>query len=272
MGIMIQTIGQLTSPIYLEQARNGNAQTLLPTLHTHDSTTDKTRYKFERGTPREEALKALFEQAFQKNSAAVIVAAEQQHPSQSSFYPQWKSVCRIQIPKAIGNTINHPYVKIALTIVALYYTYVTCQAAYHATVELTARSLPFIINNTPVQIIRLGNMALDLKDYVKKNVFRILFYTWLARAVVLRAPEVPVITPLARRVDIWTLWTLLVPKPATIFGFLVQNSIDAAFFTWEVCTHAGQFINGRVEQAEKERLAICKAKALQVWMSVIQEG
>ena len=202
----------------------------------------------------------------------MIAAAEQQDPSRSSFYPQWKSVCRIQIPKAIGNTINHPFVKIALTIAALYYTYVTCEAAYHATVKLTARSLPFIINNTPVQIIRLGNMALDLKDYVKKNAFRILFYTWLARAVVLRAPEMPVITPLARQIDLWAVWSLLIPKPSTIFEFLTQNSFNAAFFTWEVCTHAGEFINGRVEQAEKERLAICKAKALQVWMSVIQEG
>jgi hypothetical protein len=150
----------------------------------------------------------------------------------------------------------------------LLYTYVTCQAAYHATVDLTTRSLPFIINNTPIQIIRLGNRALDLNDYVRKNVFRILFYTWLARAVVLQAPEMPVITPLARKIDLWAVWNLLVPEPATIFGFLIHNSVDAAFFTWQACTDAGEFINGRVEQAEKERLAICKAKALQVWMSV----
>ena len=64
MGIMFNTVGQLTSFEHLEQARIGDAQALLPTLQTHDSTTDKTRYKFEKGTPREEALNALFEQAF----------------------------------------------------------------------------------------------------------------------------------------------------------------------------------------------------------------
>jgi hypothetical protein len=270
MGIMIQTIGQLTHSTYLEQARNGDAQSLLPTLIHQDSSTDKTRYKFEKGTPREQALNALFEQAFQTNSLAVIQAAEQEAPSKAIFYPQWKSVCRIEIPKVIGNTINHPLVKIALTIAALYYTYVTCQAAYHMTTQLVGRSLPFIINNTPIQIIRLGNMALDLKDYVRKNVFRILFYTWVARTVVLHAPEMPVITPLARRIDLWTLRTLLVPKPATIVGFLWQNSFSAATFTWNACTEAGEFINGRVEQAEKERLAICKAKAFKVWVTVNQ--
>lgn len=257
MGVMLQIIQQ-------NSAYETYNRTEWPKIEDPNAT-NKTRYKFENKTNRETALEYFFNRAFEKNAAAVIAAAEQE--GKSTFYPKWKSVCWIEIPRIIGSVINHPVTKIALMVAATYHTWLVGLAAYRLTVQWTAPKLTFIINNTPVQIIRLGNMAIDLTHYVRKSLFEILLYVSIARIILSYSPNNNFVSRLVHRFEISILIHILY-APITLFDFLFSSSVDVAEFTWINCTNVGLFIKGRAELADKERLAICREKALKVWLQV----
>lgn len=248
------------------------AKDILGQLEKHNPRTDKTRYHFgQPATDREKLLKLVFELSFRAQPDAITAAAEAIHPDQAVFYPTWKKVCWIQIPKLAANVLNHPLFKIALTVAAIYYSYQACYAAYEATVAFTARSIPFIINNTPVVIFRAGNAVLDLKDWAYRNMWKILFYTWATQQVILIGPEIPHVTPVARSFSIWSALNIVYSSPQTIFSFAITKAWETATFTWSNCTELANSIKGRVDEANDARLATCRAKALDVWQTIMIE-
>lgn len=214
-------------------------------------------------------LKLVFDLSFKAQPDAITTAAEAIHPDHAVFYPMWKKVCWIQIPKLAADVLDHPIVKVALTVAALYYSYQVCYAAYEATVALTARSVPFIINNTPIAVFRAANVVLDMKDWVYKNMWKILFYTWASQQIILMGPEIPHVTPVARSFSIWSAYLMIFSAPQTIASFAFNRAVGTAFFTWNNCTELANSMKGRVTETNDARLAICKAKALDVWQTIM---
>lgn len=250
------------------------AKAILTQLEEHDSRTDKTRYQFgDPLTDRERALKLIFNLSFTAQPDEITAAAELLHPEQTAFYSRWQKVCWIDIPNLTAYVLNNPLFKVVLSVIVLYKSGKACYAAYAATPALIARSIPFIINNTPLFVIRAANSVLDLKEFSYGGIVVILFFTWAGQQIVLRLPEVPYVTPLARRFSIMsalsTLNTILNNSPQTIFDFVITTAFDAATFTWSNCTEIANSINGRASQASDERVAICKAKAFQVWKTIM---
>lgn len=235
--------------------------------------TDKTRYQFgEPLTARETALKLIFNMSFAAQPDEIIAAAESFHPEQAAFYPRWKKVCWIHIPNLTADVLNNVFVKVILSVIVLYKSSRAFYAAYAVIPALIARSIPFIINNTPLVVFRAANSVLDLKELAYQNMLKILFFTWASQQIILRLlPEIPHVTPLARRFSIRSTISMLTNSPQTIYDFVIDLACDAATFTGHNCTELANSIKGRASQANDERMATCKAKAFQVWHTIMIE-
>lgn len=236
---------------------------------TRDAGESSLRYRFthvQKFTNREKLLIWYFEQAFNKDPHAMVTAACTDGAAVNST---WKYRGWVLLPRAFASTINHPYVKIALTIVGLIYGYRACVWGYTVSQHfLVARAIPLMINNTPVSVIRSMNHILNLKDVVLNYRWTILFYTWMGQQV-LRLMPIPYVSNLAERVSIISLFGLLFRAPSTIYSFAVDKAISAATFTWTTCGSIGDFIESRAQKNEDEILAIYKHKMLAAWKTHI---
>jgi hypothetical protein len=249
------------------------AKTILEQLKEHDSRTDKTRYQFgDPLTDREKLLKFIFNLSFKAQPDAITAAAETLHPEQTVFYPRWKKVCWIQIPTLAADVLNNVFVKIILSVIVLYKSGKACHASYAATPALIARSMPFIVNHTPLVLVRAANAVLDLKELAYGGIATILLFSYVGQQIILGLlPEIPHVTPLLRRLNIWSVISTLANSPQTIYSFVWDTAWNAAAFTWSNCTELANSIKGRASQANNERMAICKAKAFQVWQTIMIE-
>jgi hypothetical protein len=248
------------------------AKPILELAGKHDGRTDKTRYQFgDPLTSRERLLTLIFNMSFTDQPDAITAAAETLHPEQAAFYPRWKQVCWIQIPTLAAGVVNNLFVKIILSAIVLYKSGRACYAAYAVIPSLVARSIPFIINNTPLVFFRVTNAVLDLKEVAYRNILQILFFAWAGQQVILRLPEIPYVTPLAQRFSVMSAISMLTNSPQTLYDFAMDTARNAATFTWSNCTELANSINGRASQASDERLAIRKAKAFHVWHTIMIE-
>ncbi len=244
---------------------------LLLDFHNSKPSTSQKRYKFHTLPASEELLKAMFEESFHCAPEILIAEAQREDPSQGSFYPLWKRVCWIQIPKGTAGVLGNILIQIAVTIGVIYLSYVFGKSAYKETTFLfTARFIPFLINNTPIQVIRAGNSILDAKDRIYLLAFPILFFSFIAQQIILLGPQIPYVTAAARNISIWNIMGALYRSPETIFGFLVGTSLDAALFVWKSCNNVSAFFSEIAIKTENERLAMSKAKAYHVWKKAME--
>jgi hypothetical protein len=239
-------------------------------LQKTNPSTENKRYQFKNhSTEREKVLKTVFDVAFVADPDAITAEAEKQNGYKTAAFPRWKKVCWIDIPQNIAVVLNNPIIQIAVTIVVLYQAYHRVKAAHESLKDLIGRALPIIINNTPIEVIRAGNKILDMKDWVRNNVLKTLFYMWLAQRVVLMGPHIPLITPLVRRLDLWSLFNILTNTPQTLATFAWKTALNAGMFTFKTCNQMGEYLQGRVEKATDERLALCKKYSYQAWKSLM---
>lgn len=70
------------------------------------------------------------------------------------------------------------------------------------TQRVTALLIPPVINYTPLAIIRASNRLFVAIEKLEKNLIPALVVVWIAREIVSKLPEIPVITNLFKKVDI----------------------------------------------------------------------
>ena len=229
----------------------------------------RKRFHFSSETQRETLLKIVFQQSFLHGSDQLIVAAERIEPKKESFYPNWKKVCWIKIPKATAIILNDTVFKIAISIAAAviycFGAYVVYQATTHF---VAAKMIPFFINNTPIQVIRLGNYIFDAKDLILANLFLTILGIGAVRFMILRMPEIPYVTRVARMIDLWSVLVFLARGPSTISHFFVDTAIDVLSFGWHRCEDMSNFFNRIAQNTDDERLNISKKKAYEIWKNV----
>ena len=131
---------------------------VLSGLHKLKPATNQKRYQFHPPVPREELLKAVFEESFHHAPEIVIVEAQSEDPSQAPFYPLWKRACWIQTPKSTAAFLGNILVKIAFVICVVYFTYVLSKDASNATINFfTAGGPP--LEKTSSDFIRTASLG-----------------------------------------------------------------------------------------------------------------
>jgi len=237
---------------------------LVTQLHSQIYPKSRTRYRFAENV-EEAAAKAVFEAAFRRAPEQVIAAAET--AAETSCYPLWKRVIRIYIPQVIGTIAGNTIVKISLVVATAYFGSMAGYQAYEATQHfVAAQAVPYIINNTPIEVIRVFNTAVGYLSWAYENWVSALFYTWVAQQVILLGPEVPYFTAAVRTISIWNLYRILTASPQTVGWFLWYTFTDAVKFVWNGCDDVSEFFLHAAEKADSERLVLSKQRAYTLWV------
>jgi hypothetical protein len=239
--------------------REENAEEVFARVSTQD-----IRYREEARFKRDSILTWIFNQSFQKNPGRVVACAE--NVSKQVFYPKWKEVCLIQLPKVPADIFCNTYFKIALTISAIFVSVFSIYQA-HARVShlFAAKGIPFIINHVPVQVIRAGNAIIGAKEFIWKNPLKIIAAVWLTREGVRLLPEIPYLSAAARSIDLWQLYKRFTSSPQTIFWFALESSISVIGSVWGTSQEIGQRFHKISSNVEKERNITYRQKSLRVW-------
>lgn len=223
------------------------------------------RYRPRKSAYREELAKLIFDVSFASQPQKIIAAAKQAQPKKEAFYPLWKNVCWIKIPKIPAQVFDNKLVKVAITIGVIYFTFKIGYKSYDATTGLVAKGIPLLINHTPLRVIQMGNALMDCKDYILERKLKILLCSWLCHRAILLLPKIPYVTKIANKISIWSLFHLLFCSPQTTFSFLCRTAFSFAVFVWTSCTEMSQFFQKIVKRSENEMMRICKSKAYEVW-------
>jgi hypothetical protein len=240
-----------------------------------DVSQDSKRYKFTRSneSKRDEVLRLIFERSFSHNPEAVIEAAQNVDPAQGEFYSGIKKVCWIQVPREIGALFESPTFKIIATVSALVATgFALYELHAEVTVLMAGKVLPFFINNTPIQVIQLGNAVAAVAGTVFDNSIKIFFGTFMATWIIRNGPEIPYLTSAARDFNLMSFFRILFHSPQTVFGFVLQTSFDTGKFVWIQCDNIGDIFSSTARNAESERLHISKQKANEIWKKIILDN
>lgn len=253
---------------WLDKRDEKGANDLIEALQGASHPTSKKRYRFNSDL-QSGALKAIFEASFKDSPQFLTRKAEA--VSGKSFYPLWKRVCKIDAPRAIGSVLGNTCFKIVAIVATGYFGFVLGHQAYIAVTQATtARALPFIINNTPLSIIRLFNSAMSGLEYIFKNSFNILVGILVAKGVARLLPNIPYFTATTKAVDFFAIWKVLYASPQTLSKFLTDTSVDAGKFVWSTCNEASKFFNELADKAVAERAVISKAEAYKVWLQSVK--
>ncbi|PWU13826.1 MAG: hypothetical protein C5B45_05530 [Chlamydiae bacterium] len=246
----------------LHLLRNGeeNAEEIF----THIPAQQDTRYR-EAGLERNKVLTWIFDQSFQRSPARVIAAAE--NASKQVFYPKWKKVCLIQLPKVPAGIFCNTCFKVALTTSAIFVSAFSIYQAHARISELfAAKGIPFIINHVPVQVIRAGNAAIGVKEFIWKNRLKVLAVIWLTKEGIRRLPEISYLSAAARSIDLWKVYDRL-SSSQTIFSFALSKSLSIIGSVWSASQEIGQRFHKISSNAEKERDITYRQKSLGIWRS-----
>ncbi|MGL5627353.1 MAG: hypothetical protein ACRDDW_07605 [Candidatus Rhabdochlamydia sp.] len=259
---------EITNQISLEKlfellnSRNENREEISSYIST--LALSEKRYRQDASFEREKILTRIFNQSFCNAPDEVIPVAEK--ITNKIFYPKWKKVGLIQLPKASAALFSNVVFKIALTVstiaISAFLIYQT-----HAEVKhfIAARGIPFVINHVPVQIIRAGNKIIEAKEFVWRHSLKIIMATWLFREGIGRLPEIPYLSAAARTIDLWKVYKILFSSPQTLFGFAISTSLNAISSVWNTSQEISHQFRRISNHAEKERLMLCKQKSLEVW-------
>lgn len=256
---------------WLETQDDEGAGRILREVGDAANSTSATRYRFpSTATPRDQVIKKIFDAAFRQAPDRIIESAEAS--SGSYLYPLWKRVIWIDAPNLIALVLEAPQVKIFATCALLFSGCIVAYQVYvatAATIQLVAASvMPFVINNTPLQIVRLFNTTMNAISWVFENPVLSFAGFWAARTVILWGPEIPYVSPALRNISLLDVFVTLVGAPQNIFDFLWQVSIDSCVSIYNGMEGISQFFHDMEERAKVEKRAISKPAAYQLWVQM----
>lgn len=249
-----------------QEAIENVARGYLNELKRTNPTGSSLRYRFHDINAKEALLKLIFERAFRLNPEGLIAEAEKIHETSAPFHPRWRKVVLEDIPGNTAKILNHTVVKV---IIAASIAFAICNFTYDAYEDskemISGKAVPWIINNTSLDVIRLGNKVAEVVEGMYANKWQTLMQILAARFWIERGPNIPYVTPFCRNLTS-TVETLLFPSPVSLFSFVWEISVNTFSLGWNGCEGVSNFLADLVLKENHSRLAVCKDKTYQVWL------
>jgi hypothetical protein len=244
---------------YLRSGRSSEA--LANWLRSERHTKNQTRYRF---SPLEKSPihKAIFSVAVQRAPNEVIEAAEAAEGR--SFYPLWKRVTNIHLPRIIGNILKNPLFRGALAGASVSFIFIATIVAYLVTGHFVSRAFLYIANNTPEKVIRVFNVVMSFLVNCYVRFIGVLFCVWAAKHIILLGPEIPYLTAAMKSIDSSLFLTLAVPSHIVSFAFVC--CCDAAIYISDGSERIGQVFLDFAKKGESEKLFLSKKHAYALWI------
>jgi hypothetical protein len=274
MNNMINTIGELTQTThYMQTIFNPNQS---QNERSSIQPTSSKRYRFT-DSPQEDMLVLLFTEAMDKNSEKVIQAAEKD--SQSTFYPKWKSLCLIDIPKKIHSICSkNKIIQLALLCSSVPLALFATIKTFSYITDLTATSLPIIrpviINNTPLILIKLFNKAQDarkcLQVFLMKHTWKIFWINVGLDCITRKLPTESYFKRIVKKLNIINniLYRLTCSSEIWESTFSLFKNIFVKII-W-IYFNALDLLKILAKSINHEKQIICAKKALNLWRTTIK--
>lgn len=219
--------------------------------------TSGKRYRFtaEGSSYKDKVINAVFKKAFKKKPKEVLEATK-------SVTPLWQRVVFVEAPRAVGNVLDSPVLKIIACTA-------TCIAAIAALWEIyvqlpvaVAHCVPIIIKYTPIEVIQAGN-------WIAENGVNVLLYSWLATVALqnMGLPEPYQGYVVASSTWIWNL----IPTTSGVGEVCVDFVWGSMKNVWDGCTGAGTYFKEMANRAERDFLALNKQHAYTAWKEAIAQ-
>ncbi len=269
------------------------------------------RYRFGSNTAtqtaRDRALDICFQNRYAAQPEVLIDWAQMIDPNAAPRYPIWKRVFLISLPKRASELLSSYWIKITCSIFVADKIKKLLESAYRANQAMIgSKIVPFVINHTPIQAIRLGNRIMDGVDLILNNKFRLVSYLFLSQfvcSIAANAFKNAQATPAERQrlrgqfgiIEQWGVTPDGLPRPLDLV-FRIVNFVSFKFvrnfvFFAPVCTvnylnerrqEFQEFLSARgkdlaslVSQIEKnyarERCAAAKKKTYAMWKGLTEK-
>lgn len=210
------------------------------------------------------ALDELFNRAFRANPNEVSSAAEWAIPARDPFYPRWKIVFCINIPKSGAEFFGSPFLKVATSIFLIYKTVQFLKEAYIYNKTLVDRAKVYLENNTSTKtkaiVFRARAIFSDCYQWVLKNRLRFFIYALIGKAILTNAPFDNV-RRLGRRIDPWQI----LPDLFSMYNFFISFAFGVVSIGWDASNQISSSLKALSDQSQQEKNKVSRKISYSLW-------
>ncbi len=210
------------------------------------------------------ALNGLFDTAFRTKPNEISLAAEWALPSRDPFYPRWKTVVCINVPKAGAEFFRSPLLKLATSIFLVYKTVQFMKKAYAYNNTLVDRAIVYLEKNTSTKIksIAFKTQAVfsDCYQWVLKNKLRFFIYGLIGKVILTNAPF-DAVRRLGRRIDPLQI----LPDTLSMYNFFLSFGFGIVSLGWNASNQISSSLKTLSNQSQQERNRVSRKISYSLW-------
>ena len=192
--------------------QEGSASRAEQLLSTRNETSK--RFRFGQADPEKALLQTLFSDLLQKDPKRIMREVYKTAGASLQPYPQWKERTLYQLNSLASYSPGFIASNIFPLVMNYYYNSVFNTEDFDsmysdARQRVLFPLLPRLINNTPIFVIRAANYAADAFEALQRRAWNLIVWTWIIQPIIVRSREIPVITSLFKKINLWdTTWFL----------------------------------------------------------------
>ena len=275
LNLNSNTTKKIETQLVLEWLQNSHnpidreiaAEKILISYPKLNHATNTKRYNPITVSKTETLARIIFERGFKQNPESLINALEQD-PSNNKkpFYSKLNKATLIKLLKGGAYISNHTLFRsvVAISTIAL-----SCWIGYQAYESLSqfivTRGIPFVINHTPLAVVRACNLILDTTDWLLNYKYEILLVSFIAQRIILALPPIPRITETARNISFMSIFKFFWNGPQTLFWFLLDSGIGISRFATSSCTQFSNSLNSVARTYQQKRVNEYYPKVYEAW-------
>lgn len=210
------------------------------------------------------ALNEMFDTAFRERPNEVSLAAEWALPSREPFYPRWKTVVCINIPKSGAKFFRSSLLKLATSIFLIYKTVQFLKKAYAYNNTQVDRVKLYLEKNTSTKTkaiaFRAQAVFSDCYRWVLDNRLRLFIYALIGRAVLTNAPF-EVVRRLGRRINPWQI----LPDLFSVYNFFLSFGFGIVSLGGDASNQTSYSLKAISAQYQQERNRISRKISYSLW-------
>ena len=210
------------------------------------------------------ALDKLFDTAFRAKPNEVSKAAESALPSREPFYPRWKTIVCINIPKSGAEFFRSPLLQYATSIFLVYKTVQFMKKAYAYNNTLVDRAKLYLEKNmsTKTKTIALKTQATfsDWYHWVLNNRLRLFIYVAIGREILANSPFAAV-RRLGRRINP----LLVLPNLLHMYNFFIEFGFAIVSLGLEALNQISSSLRSLSNQSQQERNRVSRKISYSLW-------
>ncbi|QVL57101.1 MAG: hypothetical protein KFB93_06890 [Simkaniaceae bacterium] len=240
-------------------------EALIPMLKDEFDSSGGKRYIFGAETDIQEVCLRIFEEAFNKRTDEVILAAEALFPGNGPLYPRWKEVVYIKTPEIGAAIFGNPILKTVVSAFIIFKLVKLTREAYEQSGIWANQIHRYLTKEVPPQVTEAYRNAHKLHRWIEENKWRIFIYGYMAQYVLSKIPH-----PLAKRAAKVVSPGVFLGSGGSYLGILWSVVLNPITFGWKTSSKISSTLEYTAERSKQERESTYKKHCYTLWNRVIE--